>query len=60
MLLKVGGDEDSEEEVGMGGPSKLDSEGEDEKSDDEWVINDNDSYDLLFIMSAETEKLFFF
>merc|ERR1739844_306102 len=32
---EVGGDEDSEEEVGMGGPSKLDSEGEDEKSDDE-------------------------
>jgi len=35
LLLKVGGDEDSEEEVGMGGPSKLDSEGEDEKSEDE-------------------------
>merc|ERR1712241_620604 len=32
---EVGGDEDSEEEVGMGGPTKLDSEGEDEKSDDE-------------------------
>jgi len=32
---EVGGDEDSEEEVGMGGPSKLDSEGEDEKSEDE-------------------------
>merc|ERR1712062_583975 len=27
---EVGGDEDSEEEVGMGGPSKLDSEGGDE------------------------------
>jgi len=32
---EVGGDEDSEEEVGMGGPSKLDSEGEDDKSEDE-------------------------
>merc|ERR1719328_985390 len=32
---EVGGDEDSEEEVGMGGPSKLDSEGEDDDKSEE-------------------------
>jgi translation initiation factor 2 subunit 1 len=32
---EVGGDEDSEEEVGMGGPSKLDSEGGDEDGNSE-------------------------
>lgn len=32
---QVGGDEDSEEEVGMGGPSKLDSEGEDDDKSEE-------------------------
>ena len=32
---QIGGDEDSEEEVGMGGPSKLDSEGEDDDKSEE-------------------------
>merc|ERR1712062_421444 len=36
---EVGGDEDSEEEVGMGGPSKLDSEGEDDdKSEEDQIV----------------------